>query len=334
MILITNLFCFSIHAQEEKDYRGSILKEKSNPKVIAKYRQQARERIVCSEFSEGETEQKYHELIKQKWNRAAMWCGLVYGANWADDQWWNPVTQLTVLGGHLEYFEVLNKDHSILIDSIETRSDLFVRWQLAKEQSAKILARTQYWQWLIPEAELLDLIYQLSSTQRYTPSEQVNAVVDLALEKLPKFIEDEEAILDGLALEVYGSILLSLPEFSGGDVFLGIEQLEKSLSINPNQLSVYSSLAEAYFGERENDKVRALLQKASQIKVTQVHPQDYADQLKALSGFAKRLKDSQLENTFSENRHTVLKQKPYLLTREAKAAFGHGGENPITGEKQ
>ena len=332
-LLITNLFCFATQAQEDKEYRGSVLKEKSNPKVIAKYRLQARENITCSEYSD-EYEQKYRELKDQKWDRAAMWCGLVYGANWADDQWWNPVTQLTVLGSHLDYFEVLNKDHSILIDSIETRSDLYVRWQLAKEESAKILARTRYWQWLIPEAELLEVIYQLSSTQRYTPSEQVNAALDLALDKLPEVIADDEEILDGLALEIYGSILLSLPEFSGGDVLLGIELLEKSLSINPNQLSAYSALVEAYFGERENDKVLALLHKSSQIKLVEVHPQNYVDYLKKFSGFAKRLKNSQLEHTFRESRESALKKMPYLLKREAKATFGHGGENPITGEKQ
>lgn len=331
-IALTSLAFLPFSVMAETQNTGSVMAEMSDPAIIAKHKQIARDNIHCPPVPEEDLEAQYLSLSKMKWDRAQMACGLQYGARLAADEWWNPELQLTVLGAHIEYFDVLLLSYNSFYQGIERSSELAVRWEMTKQAAEEILWRTDWIEWLLPEATLLRVAYLLSSTQKEADQSEIDAALDLALAELPVLAEESPEIIDGLGLGIYGTVLLSLPEFAGGDSLIGIEMLEKSIAINPNNLSHWANLVEGYLGERENDKALSALQKAIQVNPDTQNPQDYADYMKHLGGMAVRAGDIALSKAYGAAREKTLNAHPMLLARKQTAAFGHGGENPITGE--
>ena len=327
---------------------GSVLSDLSNPEVIAKHRAEAEERIACP-VVDGYRKQMaaFSEHGMAKWDRAAMGCAIEYGSDAVRDlsipssALWafvtfradNIETALEVLGAHLEYFDVLDKAYGAHYQGIEQSSELGLRWERTHASGQEILDRVNPLVPAIPEARIVRAAFNLASTMREATPEQESAALVSALEDLSIAIEEKPEALDGVGQLVMGQVMVALPEFLGGDALAGIELLETANTMNPSDITVHMSLVEAYLGERENDKAIALLQAALDVDPETNHPQDYVDETKHLGGLALRTNHAEIAAAFAEKREAILAAQPQLLSRTEHASFGHGGEDPITGEK-
>ena len=338
------VFCLFAGASAQS---GSVLSDLADPQLRARYRQEAIERIKCAPLSD--TSDKvavFDEASTHKWDRVRMGCAVTYGAEALEDLslptnlFWAWITfraqnierHLIVLGAHLEYFDVLNKSYSDHYQGIELVSELSVRWAQNLARAQRIVDRIEPLVAKLTEARILRAAFLLASTQRESTVEQQNAAVAAAMADLEVAVQENPEALDGLGLLLLGQVLVTLPEMLGGDAMRGITLLEKAHAQNPTDLAVHRALVEAYLGEREKDKAVALLGHALTVDANAENPQDYVDDTKFLGGIADRLGKSDLVAAFRSRRDAVLASHTNLLTRKQTAAFGHGGENPLTGE--
>lgn len=326
---------------------GSVLSDQEKPEVRARYAVEAGRRMACPPApTPKERWQAFEKASTHKWDHGAMGCAVEHGAASLEDislptnlvwAWFtfrvsNIERHLEVLGGHLEYFDALHKLYGPHYAGIEMAIELGLRWQKTKASAEKILARIDPLMPKLPEARLLRAAFLLAATQREATALEQNAAVKKAMVDLEAVLKDKPEALDGLAQLLAGQVLVTLPEMLGGDALRGIELLEGALRLNPTDLSVHRALVEAYLGERENDKAVALLKEALAVDPALENPQDYVDDTRFLGGVADRLGQAELVQGFREARRARLAAQPELLPRRQTAAFGHGGENPLTGE--
>lgn len=330
IIIVAAGNCFSIaHAQESQ---GSVLRDNSDPAIIEKYRNDAREKIVCQRLqTPEELSKQFTSLSSMKWDRAKMGCGVSYGAALAKADPDNVELQMAALGANIEYFSVLLQGYSDHYQSIELSSELAVRWETARNSAEAILLRLNPYADDVVEVRVLRAAYWLLATQKGAAQNETNEAIAKATVDLETAIATKPEVLDGLGLQLLAQILLSLPEFLGGDSLRAIELLEKARAVNPNSFAITRTLIEAYLGERRNAAAIDLLETALEIDAGD-DLQSYVDETLLLGGMAVRVGQEELGKAYGAARDSTLKLHPYLQVRKSQASLGHGGVNPITGE--
>lgn len=325
---------FSLSAEESSPRSVSVLAEQSNPERLAKLRVEAQQKVQCEPVSSLELEAKYKELSTYKWDMAAMGCGVDYGFELANQGLFNFIDverQLTILGSHIEYLDVLHKSYPSLYAPPAVTTELDVRWEKTTQQGQEIIARlARFWGWLA-EFQLVSTVFELSATQHLSEHKEVIAQSQASMKVLNEILIEQPEALDALAPLVLGQLLLQLPEFNGGDPLQAIEVLKQGVELAPDNLNMHRWLIEAYVAEREPELALGVLEKAALISADQQHPQDHSDTLKEMVGYALSLQQPDLARYLNYQRTLILKQNPMLNPRQEAASLGHGGEDPITG---
>ncbi len=326
---------------------GSVLSDLASDEVQAKYRAAAAKQIACDPITDWDAQMSaFAANATSKWDRQAMGCAVEYGAQAMEDLslpsnliWAvatfrtdNIETHLNVLGAHLEYFDVLDKSYSDHYQGAEIAAELGLRWERTRDSARKLLDRIDPIVPKVTEARVLRAAFNLGSTLRETSPDAQSAALEAAIEDLQIAIGENPEALNGLAQLLLGQVLAVLPEFLGGDIDAAITLLEQAQALNPGDLTVHRTLAEAYLGERETEKAIALLEAALQADVSGENPQDLVDDAKFLGGLALRADRPDLASQFGQRRDALLTEKPFLETRKETAAMGHGGEDPLSGK--
>ncbi len=316
----------------------SIFADMENPELkrMAGFRLDITE--FCAPISDvARKRELYRELVKYHWDRKAMGCALQYGQELIDDSIWSFFLieeKAELLAARAEYFSVLNKLYNAHYQGGELTDELVWRWQKNRREGMALSSELDAFSAWVNEVKLVQVAFSLSSSQRETPTSEVVTISSKALSDLSGLVADEAELADGVAATLLAQMLISLPEFSGGDPLKAIDLLRDSLSKYPNNLTAYRWLIEGFVLEREEEQAIAYLEKSAAVVVEQLPPQEYVDLAKELGGVAVRIGATDVADVFRQNRNDLLKSKPFLLERIERASVGHGGENPITGESQ
>lgn len=347
LLLASSLALTVIGVDGARAQSGSVLSDLDDPQVRERYRKEVAQRIACQKPETAAARWAgFERAHDHKWDRFAMGCAVADGAAslndislptnllwaWLTFRVQNIERHLLVLGAHLEYFDVLNRSYSDHYQGIEISTELGLRWEQTKTSAKAIVDKLDPLMVKLPEARVLRAAFYLASTQREATAVEQNHAVKKASEDLEVALTEKPEALDGLAAFMRGQVLVTLPELLGGDGVRGIELLEKAHAFNPNDLAVHRALVEAYLGERETDKATEILKTALKVDPGADNPQDYVDEMKFLGGVADRLGDEALVRRFADLRQAALQKAPELLSRKQTAAFGHGGEDLITGK--
>ncbi|BFM15555.1 hypothetical protein R50073_17380 [Maricurvus nonylphenolicus] len=324
-------------SEEDKPKKStSIFAEMENPELTALAKRKLDMTLFCAPIANDEIKQAvYADMREAKWDRFGMSCALQYGGEIIEDDWLSAFAiedKLNLLGDHITYFEVLDKQYNAHYQGGDLTIELGWRWERNRIQALKLLDDVEMFEPLIPEITVLKAAYTLASTMRESDTREMMEASIKARGLLDGVVEDSPEVIDGLPLLMLAQLLLALPEFSGGDPIRAIELLEQGMAIDPENLSFHRWLIEGLVAERENAAAIDILRKAADVPVEASHPQDYVDMAKVLGGIAVRLGEKDIAAHFSKNRQQLLSKKPYLLARKARASVGHGGANPITGE--
>lgn len=316
----------------------SIFADMENPELkrMAGFRLDITE--FCAPIVDSERKRElYHELIKYQWDRKAMGCALQYGQELIDEDFWSYFLveeKAELLAARAEYFTVLHKLYNAHYQGGELTDELVWRWQKNRREGLVLSAELDRFSGWINEVKLVQVAFSLASSQRETPTSELVTISSQALNELTQLVVSDANMADGIAAALLSQMLISLPEFSGGDSLKAIDLLRDSLEEYPNNLTAYRWLIEGLILEREEEEAIAYLQKAAAVKVDQLPAQEYVDLAKELGGVAIRLGATDVADRFRQNRNQLLKLKPFLLVRVERASVGHGGANPITGESQ
>lgn len=324
-------------SEEDKPKKStSIFAEMENPELTALAKRKLDMTIFCAPiFNEDIKQAVFTEMRDAKWDRFGMSCALQYGAEMINDDWLSAFAiedKLNLLGDHITYFEVLDKQYNAHYQGGDLTIELGWRWERNRLQALKLIDEVEMYESLIPEITVLKAAYILASTMRESDTREMMEASIKAKGLLDVVVEESPEVIDGLPLLMLAQLLLALPEFSGGDPIRAIELLEQGIEIDPENLSFHRWLIEGLVAERENAAAIEVLRKAAGVPVEASNPQDYVDMAKVLGGIAVRLGEKDVASHFSKNRKQLLTKKPYLLARKARASVGHGGANPITGE--
>lgn len=324
-------------SEEDKPKKStSIFAEMENPELTALAKRKLDMTIHCAPiFDEAIKQAVYSEMSEAKWDRFGMFCALQYGAELIEDDWLSSFAiedKLNLLGAHISYFEVLDKQYNAHYQGGDLTIELSWRWERNRLQALKLLEEVEVYEPLIPEITVIKAAYTLASTMRESTTREMMEASRKARDLLDDVVVDSPELVDGLSLLMLSQLLLALPEFSGGDPIRAIELLKQGMAIDPENLSFHRWLIEGLVAERESAAAIEILRKAAEVPVEVSNPQDYVDMAKVLGGIAVRLGEKDIASHFSKNRKQLLTKKPYLLARKARASVGHGGANPITGE--
>lgn len=323
-------------AEEAQEKARSIFAEMENPVMMAQARHALDISVFCAPQSRQEKKEELYAALKAaKWDRHAMGCGLQYGRELLSSALFPgfQVEQtLQLLGDHIVYFDVLHKQYNAHYQGGDLSNELSWRWEKNRIEAQGLMDSVSMFEPLIPEVSILQSALRLASVQRESSSSDLITATNQSLMDLENIVASDAEALDGLPMLLLSQLLLSLPEFSGGDPIRAIEYLERLVVLSPNDLTAHRWLVEAYLSERETESALATLTAAASIHVASQHPQDYADLSKDLGGIAVRLGDMALADRFRTQRQALLQDHAYLLTRKAQASVGHGGADPITGE--
>jgi tetratricopeptide (TPR) repeat protein len=326
----------SVVAEEERQRAKSIFMEMENPELMAMAKRKLDMTMYCAPIRDEQVKRDvYTDMSDAKWDRFGMGCALEYGTEIIDESSFSFLAiedKLILLGNHLTYFEVLDKQYNAHYQGGNLTVELSWRWEKNRRQAEVLLDDISIYESLIPEIKVLKAAYYLASTRRETATKVMLESTITAMNLLNEIVEDDAEVIEGLPLLLLGQVLLALPEFSGGDPIRAIELLQQGISIAPENLSFHRWLIEGLVAEREDEVAIDILQKASQVSIDSVNPQDYVDMATVLGGIAIRLGEKDIASIFSLNRKKLLSDKPYLLSRKQHASVGHGGADPITGE--
>lgn len=319
-----------------EDKAQSIFADMENPEL----RRMAGYQLDISEFcapirNRDKKREIYEQLKGYKWDRKAMGCALQYGEELINDSFFSYFfieEKLQLLGARAEYFSVLEKLYNAHYQGGELTDELKWRWENNRRSGERLIEELSVYSSVIGEVELISTVFNLASAMRETPTSEMIDISTDALRVLNEIVENDPDIVDGLAITMLGQMLITLPEFSGGDPVRAIELLRKGIELDGNNLTAYRWIIEGFVVEREEDMAIEFLHRASEVPPEKIHSQDYVDFAKDLGGIAYRLGRAEIAEKFSHSRQTLLAQKPYLQKRKEVASVGHGGENPITGE--
>ncbi|MFC5695477.1 hypothetical protein ACFPU0_07865 [Pseudomonas sp. GCM10022186] len=308
--------------------------ELQDPAKQGIYRKEAEKLLLCEELSDPKAKAAaFAKLAPMKWDRKQMGCGVRYGFELAQAQPDNIELQLQALGALIEYFDVLDKSYSRLYSASPVMDiELSRRWTDTRNQSKALLAGVEQLSGQIAEVVALRGLYTLFSLQHEATEKEKIASPSMALPDLEGAVKMKPGVLDGGGLLALGTVLLTLPEFAGGDLERGIALLDQGSELSPQNLQIKTALIDAEISERNQPKALAVLKDAANISEQGQNEQDYADELRKLSGQAVRLEQTELAKQLQTRRELFLAAHPYLNKRLSTATAGHGGVDPFTGQ--
>jgi tetratricopeptide (TPR) repeat protein len=171
-------------------------------------------------------------------------------------------------------------------------------------------------------------------THRYSDPKELVVTFRRSVATLAKATEVSPAPLDGAAFVYLGKAYLDTPPIFGGSPKRAVEVLEQARHIDPNDAERLGLLAQAYDQTSATERLEQVLKELSALNPQHAVLQDLADAWMTGMGLAERLNNRSLLAQFKRSRHALLAAHPELLTRARTGIAGHGGEDPLTGEKQ
>jgi hypothetical protein len=151
---------------------------------------------------------------------------------------------------------------------------------------------------------------------------------------LEKIAGDSPRALDGMPLVVLGKLYLDLPPLFGGNPVRAVELLERAGAIDGADSQRLGYLALAYAQNDRNGDAKKVLDRLLVLKATPATEQYVADATIVGVGLSARLHDPARLHRFEEKRRVLFTANPELRPHVFVAVDGHGGENPLTGERQ
>jgi tetratricopeptide (TPR) repeat protein len=164
------------------------------------------------------------------------------------------------------------------------------------------------------------------------PSDPQVTIKDIG--ELKKAIALAPDALHGEGEILIGRRYLDLPPLFGGGTDQALVYLEQARQIAPDDPRVLRYLAEAYDELGKRDAALGSLQALAGVTPRTSDFQLYADEWRMGEGLAARMGDSTLSDRFAALRADLMRQHPKLLLRKVAAVFGHGGDDPMTGQPQ
>lgn len=274
----------------------------------------------------------YGKLLEQKWDRHAVGCGALYIYEIASDSTLNIPLKLEALGAQLTYFDVLSHYYPKLYKEGDLNRELNELWRATRVRAEHLIKSVEGYEFLLNEITLLKGAYVLAqSSQDTAVREQVKAAVE-AKKLIDKAVENNPESIDGLGLLLSGRLYQDMPSFVGGDIDKGVKTLEQLNELHPKNLETIRWLIQGYEASGKTGKAKMLITEAASIEPTGINEQDYADLLLTLGGMAKRHELNRALLTYKQQRKSLFKKSPYLLSRKQAATLGHGSADPITGK--
>lgn len=321
-------------AQAVTDRPSSVLSDLASPEMVAQFKKKAEKELICPEIS---TEDKkiaaFVELQTHRWSRKDVGCAAQYGYGLAMAHPDNPELVLGALGAYVTAFDVLSSDYNGLYEGPQTGAELSLRWEQTRGNGLKLIEAMKEGYKDVLEFKILHGAFLLSAYGQESSIEQRVEAVSRAIALLEETLKQDPKALGGLTPYLLGRTYLSLPAYAGGDSLRALELLKQGAEINPDDISMLRWLAEAHIGERENTQALAVIRQGIGIAAEKTNSQVYADELRAMGAFAKRLGDSELANKVYTMREQFLDANPKVNRRQSSASMGHGGVDPFTGKQ-
>jgi tetratricopeptide (TPR) repeat protein len=171
-------------------------------------------------------------------------------------------------------------------------------------------------------------------THRYSDPTEFIVAFKRSVATFTKATEVSPSPLDGAEFVYLGKAYLDAPPIFGGSPKRAVEALEQARRIDPNDAERLGFLAQAYDQTSATERLEQVLKELLALNPRQAVLQDLADAWMTGIGLADRLNNRSLLAQFKRSRHALLAAHPELLTRARTGIAGHGGEDPLTGEKQ
>lgn len=323
-----------VFAQAATERASSVLSDLASPEMVARFKKEAEKHLACPDISaEDKKIAAFVELQTHRWSRKDIGCAALYGNQLAMAHPDNPELVLGALGAYVTAFDVLSSDYNGLYEGPQTGAELSLRWERTRESGLKLIEAMKEAYKDVLEFKILHGAFMLSAYGQESSVEQRVEAVGQSIALLEDALKQDPKALGGLTPYLLGRTYLSLPAYAGGDSLRALELLKQGAEINPDDISMLRWLAEAHIGERENKEALAVIHQAIEIAPEKSNPQVYADELRAMGGFAKRLGDAELADRIYTMRDAFLDTHPQINTRKSTASMGHGGVDPFTGKQ-
>jgi tetratricopeptide (TPR) repeat protein len=140
--------------------------------------------------------------------------------------------------------------------------------------------------------------------------------------------------LHGEGQLLIGRKYLDLPPLFGGRTEKAVPFLERARDIAPDDPRALRYLAEAYDELGNREAALACLRALAVVTPRSNDFQLYADEWRMGEGLAARMGDPTLSDKFAALRADLMHLHSNLLLRKVATVFGHGGDDPMTGEPQ
>jgi tetratricopeptide (TPR) repeat protein len=160
------------------------------------------------------------------------------------------------------------------------------------------------------------------------------AVARRSITELNKLVDAAPNVLNGAPLVILGKLYLDLPPLFGGSPSKAVDLLERARSVDPNDSRRLGYLALAYAQVDRDADAKAVLTQLLAIEPQPATRQYVADSTIVGIGLATRFHDDALRSSFQAKRSALFAKSPELRPHVFVAVDGHGGENPLTGERQ
>lgn len=232
---------------------------------------------------------------------------------------------LAALNRYMDHVATLRAFDLLTIDTAEFD---------ARADQANQMART-----LIPRAQSAwpddAAVLALTAVVGISSASERIAATRKAIAALERSIALDPKALNGFASVSLGRIYAELAPLYGGDTRKAIERLQAARAIDPANALVLRLLASSYLESGDTPAAMAALRALLNVPTQDPSQRQYAsDELRQGEGIASRLGDAALSTQFAERRTQLLKANPELLVRNSITGIGHGGDNPVTGERQ
>jgi hypothetical protein len=169
---------------------------------------------------------------------------------------------------------------------------------------------------------------------RYTDPKDFVVAFKRSTAILNQVIAATPPIRNGAAFVYLGKAYLDTPPIFGGSPKKAVEALEQARRIDPKDPERLGLLVQACDQTSATERLVQVLDELLALDPRQTDLQDLADAWMTGIGIADRLNNRKLLSGFKAKRHALLAAHPGLLTRARTGIAGHGGEDPLTGEKQ
>lgn len=180
---------------------------------------------------------------------------------------------------------------------------------------------------LVARAEPLLYRYEM-------PKTYVDAV-RRSMASLEKALAADAGLAGGGGQAALGRMYFELPPMYGGSLDKSAQHLLKAVGIDGNKLLWRRYLAEVYEESGEQAKLNTELEFLANYAIRDGDDlQELADQWHQAIGLASRSGAGPVQKQLEAKRAAILREHPELKNRVRTAIGGHGGEDPLSGEKQ